>query len=282
MRLLPFPAATTASLLFAFTGIQSLPAQLGTLNEPPWLGYFAAYSNRDYQIGISTFGKIRLSAIDSKGKPLSNKLDVAISVAIEETLPDGRIVVKEIKTESLESEQKPTDEFQKTIITGKVTGDAPFELIMEQDRGIVSLGGRLVGPGSLTNPLRFTIRVNFTEPYPFEDVDMTDKKEAKDFEKKIKADRIDLKWTDQKRVKLGLEDPVDAKSAEFNGPGIAVAEIEIGSYKGHKFIIAASDHSTMTIANAKPEPLYKGFFLSWVPDSAKDPEMKARLRIQVK
>ncbi len=190
--------------------------------------------------------------------------------------------MKQVKTESLRSDQKPTAEFEKTIITGKITGDASFELIMEQDRGIVSLGGRLVGPGSLTNPLRFTIRVGFTEPYPFDDVDFTDKKEAKAFEKKIKSDRIDLKWSDQKRVKLGFEDPIDAKSAEYNGPGIASAEIDISSYKGHKFIIAASEHSTMTLANEKKEPLYKGFSLSWSPDPAKDPEMKTRLSIQVK
>lgn len=59
-------------------------------------------------------------------------------------------------------------------------------------------------------------------------------------------------------------------------------ELEMQSYQNHRIEIAASETSTMQLANTAPGPLYKGFTLNWSADPTKDPEAKARLMINVK
>jgi hypothetical protein len=171
------------------------------------------------------------------------------------------------------------------------------------------MGGRVVEPGSLKNPLRFSIRAKFPNAYPKAEIEeekddskeMTkeekraerkakreaekekgkDKKKADDSEK-IAEDRIDMKWTDGTRLKQTFEKKVDASSKELNGPGIAGAEVEIGAYQGRKFLFLASPNSSMSLSNDNPAPLFKGFTINWVPDAAKDKDGKARLSFEVK
>jgi hypothetical protein len=261
----------------------SLPkanAQLPALNDAPWLGYNAVFANKRFQFGVTSLGKISLTPIGDKGAPVSHTLAIDLEIGIEESLPTGKVVVKKVQPGTLSSSQPATDKLEKTMITGKTTGDAAFELHIEQDRGMIAMGGRLVDPGTLKNPLRFTIHAKFPTAYPYDKP--KDLKEEKTFEKKIEDDRIDLKWTDGKRIKQNLVDSVTASSPEINGPGIEAAQIEMAAYKGKKFVFMASPGSSMNLASENTGPLHKGFAIVWVPDPAKDKDGKARLSFEVK
>jgi hypothetical protein len=291
MKHRPVLAGFVASVLFA--AIQPADAQLPSLDKAPWLGHFAAFKNKKFQIGITGLGKMTLLPMGDKDAPMGQSLSVPIHFGIEEVLPDGKAALKAIKPETLESAQPANDDFETLVIRGKVTGDASFEVTIEQKRGVISIGGRVVDPGTLTkNPLRFAVRARFPTAYPTrkgnDKKDDKDRKDDKDKKvdkvllKQLKDDRIDLKWTDGKRVKQTFEEEVIASSKEINGPGISAAAIEIGAYKGKKFLFIASENSAMTLSNEKEGPLHLGFTVNWSADATKDTEGKARLSFEVK
>lgn len=284
-RLLPkFPAAHV--LLFGLiAACQPAIAELPTLNQMPMLGFHTVYMNKKYQFGIAGNGEITLKQVDPKGAVSPSPFHVRFVVGAEETQPDGKAVFRAIKPESIESAQAPNGNFEKTVITAKVNGDAVVEATFEQSRGVISIGGRVVEPGPLVkNPLRFAVRMIFPTPYPHDldkDKDL-DKKVANKFAEKIKDDRMALKWTDGKGKKLGFSEDVDATSAEVNGPGISSAEIEVSVCSGKKFLLSASDNTGMKLSNSKPAPLYRGFSFNWSPDPAKNKDGKARVSIELK
>lgn len=259
----------------------SARAILPTISEQPWMGIFAGFENKKFRFTVDQNAKIMLVPLNQKGEPVAKTIQIPILFGIEETNAEGRVYLRKILPETLASSEGKTSKLEKCTIRGKVTGEAAFELHISQERGVISLGGRMTEPGTLTkNPVRFVIRPDFPDSYPYEKKD--DKKGAKAFEKKIADDRIDIKWTDGKRTKLTFEKDVDANSKEVNGPGIAETQIEIAAYKGLRFLFAATPDSSMTFSNEKPAPLYKGFALTWQADPAKDKEGKARLSIEVK
>ena len=274
-----------AAFLVAATGISPASAELQILKEQPWLGYHSGYADKKYKIGLAGDGKITLTIIGEKAAPVSELSAITIVVCVAEVLPDGKTVMRQMKPESLESAQAPTDQLEKTVITGKVAGDAVFEFTLEQIRGVISMGGRLIDPGTLVkNPLHFTVSVKFPSVYSYDlkGDKLNDKKELKAFEKKVENDHIDMKWTDGKRKKQTFEEAVDAGSADINGPGISGAEIDVGAYKGKKFLIMASGNSAMKLWNPKAAPLHEGFSIHWQPDSALDKEGKSRITIDVR
>jgi len=274
-------AGVAVFLLSAAAGLVPAAAQLPSLDNPPWIGYFAVFANKHFRLGLTTQGKITLTPIGDKGEAVAKTLAIPIEITVEETRPDGQSTIKQLKPESLESAQHATEQLEQTVIRGKVTGGASFEVSIGQNRGVISLGGRLLDRGNLRKyPLRFSIRVKFPAAYPSERQD--DKKQARAFQKKLGDDHVDLTWTDGKRKKQAFDQAVDASSKALNGPGITTAEVEISAYKGNKFLFTASPNSSLTLTNDKTAPLHKGFAIRWLPDAAKDPEGKARLSFQVR
>lgn len=269
-------------MMIGISAVSRLDAQLPSLNKAPWLGYYAAYANKRFQIGLSSQGKIVLTPISDKGDPMSFQLAVDIEAGIEEAMPDGKLVMRKIKAETLAAKEPATDELEKVLITGKVTGDAAFELNIEQDRGTIYIGGRMTDPGTLTrNPAGFVLRVKIPSLYRNQKLD--DKRAEKAFQDKIEDDRIDLRWTDGKRIKQDFEKPLLLQgNKEINGPGISSLELEAAAYRGRRFIFTAGPDSVMTLWNAKEQPLHEGFSINWKADTAKDKDGKARLAIVVK
>ena len=249
------------------------------IDKKPWQGYHAAFANRHFQFTVTTDGQITLAPLGDKGEPVAKKLTIPIDIAIQETAPDGKVTTKKIKLESLKSTEPVADSLVKTAFTGNITGDASFEVTIEQQRNVISIGGRILDPGTLKkDQLRFAIHVKF--PNPYYSAITTGKKEEKAFEKIVGKDRIDLKWTDGKRKKFALDEKVDAITKE--GTGITSAEIDISAYKGEKFVFVSSPNASMNFSTDQASPLHQGFTIAWTPDAVKDPDGKARLSFEVK
>ena len=256
-------------------------ADLPGLEGDEWLGYFVGFKNKKYQFAITSQGKTTLRVIGEKGEPLNQMMTILVEFLVEETQPDGKSTAKYIKAESLESAQPATNKPQQMVIRGKVTGDAGFEAFVSEDRGVISLGGRLLDPGTLTNPTRFSIRLKVPKAYPYAKA-AGNKKEEKEQKDKMKDDRLQLSWTDGKRVKLSADKAVDASSAEINGPGISAMQVEFSTYEKRKLELIASPNSMIKLSGNQAAPLHDGFTITWVADPAKDPDAKARLSFEVK
>lgn len=268
--------------LLGVAEISPVSAELPGLEAEEWLGYFVGFQNRKFQFAISSHGKAAIKVMGKKGESLAKKLTIPVEFLVEEIRPDGKPSVKNLMPETLESAQPATLKPQQIVIRGKVTGGASFEVFVNEDRGVISLGGRLLDPGTLTkNPLRFSIRVKFPAAYPNATA-TGDKKDEKELKEKSKNDRLQLSWTDGTRVRQPTDQAVAAGSKEINGPGIAAMQVEFSSYDEKKFEFAASPSSKMTLSGGPAAPLHQGFTVTWLVDPAKDPEGKARLSFEVK
>ena len=265
-----------AAGLIGVVGILPVHAALPSLTEKEWLGYFVGMKHRAFLFGITSEGKATIKPIGKKDEPASSKLTIPVDFKVLETLPDGKVISRQIQPQSLESAQPATNKPQKIVIKGKVTGSASFEIFVNEERGGISLGGRLLEPGTSKNPLRFVIDLKIPDVYT-DAKKGGDKKAAKAHEEKSKNDRLQLIWTDKKAVKQSLTQKIDASSKEISGPGIAAVQLELDAYHGKKIEVTASENSSIALENKPPASLIEGFSIIWTADSTKDPEGKARL-----
>lgn len=281
MTMKNFQRGVLAAGFIGIAGVLPVSAELPTLDEKDWLGYFTGMKTRSFQFGVTAEGKGLIRVFGDKGNVLSQKLSIPVEFKIEETMPDGKTISRSIKPETLESAQAATNQPKNVVFKGQVTGGIGFEVFVNEEQGAVSLGGRLLEPAALKNPTRFSIATKIPNAYP--DVEPGgDKKAAKAFEEKTKGDRVQLNWTDGKRTKFQASEPVEAASKEVSGPGVAGVLIDFSSYKGQKIQLTAAPNSSMALTNASKQPLAEGFSIIWTVDSAKDPEAKARLLIGIK
>lgn len=271
----------TAFLLGGILVLQSAArAELPTLDVKGWYGRFIGLETRTHHFGLTGDGKGTLAPIGKRGDPVSHPICPSITFLIEESLPDGRVIARQIQKESLTSDSPAATAFEKISFTGKVTGDAAFAVDIEANRGVISLGGRLIDPGTLTvNPVKFIIRVTF--PSAYRNVSVADRQE-KAFLRRVQDDRLDLVFTDGKRFKQKTAELVDAKDPKLNGPGISEAKLQLDAFQGKAFEFTTSGASKMSLWTRAAQPLHEGFTINWESDPEKDPEGSARLVIVVK
>ena len=263
-------------------GVFPLSAELPTLGEKKWLGHFIGFENKKFSYGFTVQGKSFFKVVGAKDQPLSAKLAVQVDFVVQEILPSGKTYERLILPQSLQSSQPAGNHPKNVIIRGKVKGDASFEISVDEDRGVISLGGHLIDKGTLVNnPVRFLIRVKFPNAYPYTKRD-GDKERKEAFKEKIKNDRLWLTWTDGKRVKPATDKVLDVCSKDINGPGISGLQIEFGPYDGKKIECVASANSVIALSSRQAGPLHDGFVVNWVMDSTKDPAGQARLNISVR
>ncbi len=268
----------------AFVGmmeISPLEAGLPALDDKNWHGHFVGFETKNYHFGISAQGEVVFRMLGKSGEPIGQKLAVPVQILVEENMPSGKVVAKTILPDSLESAQPATKKPKNIVIHGKVTGDAKFEVTVNEDRGVISFGGRLLDAGTLKNPLKFSLRLKFGDAYPSEKAG-GGKNDRKKLEDKSRDDRLILTYSDGKRVKLSTTEKADASASEANGMGIAAAEVEFSSYQGNKFLANSSAPIAMKISNSSANAFQNGFTLTWEADPVKDPQAKARLNIEVK
>lgn len=257
-------------LLAAACATLPVAAQLPSLDAKPWDGHFAAFESSRFTVGITCNGEIKVTPLNHKGEPFGVFNQFTVLFGVEEIMPDGSFEMKKIKAETLESDQEPSTKLEKVVIRGQVSANAAFEATIEQIRGMIQISGRVTEPGMFKkNPIRFGVQVRIPDTYPpwmREERWQNDRKAMAAQDKKLKADRLTLQWSDGKRLKQTFGQALTAASPELNGPGIAKAEIEIGTYKDRTFIFHAASPSKMTLSNKAPARLCDGFTIHWTPD----------------
>ncbi|WP_367875028.1 hypothetical protein [Luteolibacter sp. Populi] len=250
---------------------EALP-QLG--GQAPWLGQYAGTENRDFRFIVKTDGQGQLMPAKEKGGFVTDNFAIRFVSLIEETLPDGKVVSKMVKEDAWEAVTPAAKDPKKVTYRGTVAGDAKFEVNFELEKGAIRAGGKILDKGQLSNP-RFVMRIQVPFVYLYE-------KDAEKLKEKVKNDRMEVVRTDGKKLKLEMDKPLDAETAEYSGPGITQARIEIAYYGGHKLDVATTPGAAFELWNKEEKALIEGFTLGWKHDAAKDPEGKARLTFQLK
>lgn len=281
MKIKNFKAGAFALGMISLAGLLPLSAQLPTLSETDHLGYFVVARSKTFQFGVTSDAKTTIKVLDDKGEAANLNLTLNVNFNVTETMPDGKKIVREIKAESLESAQAATDKPKNVVFKGKVTGDIEFEATVSEERGTLMLGGRLLNAAALKNPTQFSVEVKIPNTKSAAKADAT-KKDIKESEDKIKGDKLLLIWTDGKKARIHASKAVEGASKDVSGPGITAAAIEFSAFNDRKIQLTASPNSSMMVSNASNQSLSEGFSLNWTADTAKDPEGKARLAVEIR
>ena len=255
--------------------------------ENPWLGYFAVAKENAFTFSVSAAGEFGIRILTNDGGEV--QLPITLQFLATETLPDGSVKDHPLKLDTLESTDPATAKLKKTVLRGKLTdqatGQPTLEITLEANSGTILANARIIDKGAFDkNPLRPVIRTTFPPVYANENAQKAtwDKKQLKEFERRIGKDAVSLKALNGGRVKLSCVTPVDTKSKEVSGSGIISAEVDINAYQNRKIELQAATNSSLSLLNASPAPLQSGFWFQWTADPAKDPEGKARLAIMIK
>ena len=263
--------------LMAMAGTSSVMAELPTLEEKPWYGYFAGYQGKRADIGLDTDGEAMIIPLGKDRKQMTSQFALKLIYQVEETLPDGKKVIRKFDVDSMESTSPATAKPGNILFKGKLEGtETTFEGYFEIVRGMTMVGGRIVDKGAITNPLKFLIRINVPSAYKNAKID-----DEKAFKKKVEADEIEVKLLDGKRAKANGAEEFDPTSEKFAGTGLAQVEFNIAELAGNTFTFTASPGSKIALSNSKGKPFYEGLVIAWESDPTAD-AAKTRLAIDVK
>ena len=271
--------AAVVLVLFGQWLAPSAHAELPELESKEWMGAFAGYADSKIRISVSTTGEIVIKPV-YKGKEARAYVRMPVTWGLEMTMPNGRKVIQEVIPESVTSDDKTNAEFETTTLRGKFEGYAEAEVVIEQKRGVLSIGGRITNPGTYKpESIRFHVKAQVLNFYGAKFQELKNNPDA--FEALVSADSLELKRTDKKRLKFEFIEVIDLSTEEVSGPGVAEAEVSIKSVD-RTFNFEATENSAMTLSNRRNGALHQGMNINWSPVPDKDPKATARLVITVK
>ena len=260
-----------------FLGALCLPgaALLPSLQDKKWLGHFAAHERRDFQFSVLQDGEMKIEVINDKGVAMGAVKTILISPAVCEVV-GPRSIVKKIDEKSLISPDKPNLKAKNISYRGKVTGGAEFEMNAAFDGDKVTLGGRILNPGSLKTPLEFQIRTKIQNVYMY-----TDKEKLKD---EASRDRIEFIRDDKERGRVGSFKAAKFSDEKVFGKGFTSVEVDMKPFAGKRFKFEVDGPGIMKMENPRgiSSCPMEGFVVLWRHDAQKDPEGKGRVVIEVK
>jgi len=250
---------------------EGLPA----LQKKPWEGCFVGHETRTYQFALGCDGMGQITPKNRKGASFGVNRALALVMTLEEVLPSGKVVVKRIDPDSLETKDKATAKPETVKYRGKVSSGASFEAEMEFDGSKMFFGGRVLDPGKTKNPLRFAVKIVMRDLY--HGADPTDR----EFRRKVKDDEVRYQTLDGKRGKIEMGEVVDVAKT-VGEKGLSSMRFETDAYQGRRFEFSCVDGGAIQIEHPDGKPLTGGMMITWRSDPAKDAEGKARLEITVR
>ena len=280
-----------------FCGCIPVSAQLPTFSEGDRLGYFATYKDRNIEFGITTRSEVRLMPALSGGLSstfLGGTYTLQITPQLIAIGNDGKTSVRRIADTSLSSPDRVTDEFEKTTITGEVTGGAKFDYTLRQNRGTLVMGGRFLNPQETKFAHQFAIAIKIPAQLTSGKLDTLYKligapaddrvagRELREFQREFRSDRLTVRRIDGSEDRYPLSQPVEGGVAAINGPGIAELELQSSIYQARRIVITAQEGSTLTMETTRENLLLPGFTLTWKPLPAKDSEATTCVAITVR
>lgn len=270
------------------SGFASLYAELPTLKNAPWLGFFAGHTGPRGMFGIAQDGSLYYNHLNDETTASSGYFHRTYP-AVAETRPDGTVIIHRLLRETLRTEMEATDKPGTVTYRGQVKGGASIEVVVEFTRRDVSIGGRIVDPGSGNHPLQFCFYTQAPAYY----LTYGEKRILREGTAEEKAklegqiarqksnaakESLGLRRLDGKRVKLPLLDKVDLSSPTLNGDGFTAIEVDLGCLKGRKIGITATEGSRMKLSHKEPRPIFKyHYYFTWMEDPAASPAGRARM-----
>jgi hypothetical protein len=258
-------------------GLGQSNAQLPSLSQPPWLGYFAGYTGSRGMCGILENGSLCYNHGDGLGS-VSSGSPHFIYPSVRETRPDGKILIHRLLPETLKSDGEPTTKPVKITYQGQVRNGATIEVTVEFMRREISIGGRIMDPGPGKNPQSFILYTQAPPYYLMYGETKSLREGTAEAKKKLQQqiasqravaakEALVLRKMDGKTIKQPLLETVDLSAADFNGDGFSAIEADFNWLKGRMVRITATEGSRMMLSGKEPREIFKHHFnITWMED----------------
>jgi len=199
-------------ILLLFVGLWFAPAstslaKLPCIEAKPWQDYFIVLKQRKFQFGITNQGEAIFHPLNKRGNVISERNPILFKIEILEAKPGGKFISKKIDPGSLKSDQAAAlNPNQPVTYSGKVTGDATFEITITPSRDGFEITGKVTDNGKLANPLSVGIKVGLR---PYVKDATRSPEETKSLEQRAKRDKFEATITAGNRKKYEFKDSVN-------------------------------------------------------------------------
>ncbi|MGE9266612.1 MAG: hypothetical protein ACQKBY_00840 [Verrucomicrobiales bacterium] len=254
------------TLLAALALTGSAQAELGTLKETLWLGYFTGWEEKAYDFGIGSDAEILMVMKNNKRERI-NFRDFKVNYLVQEEIK-GKWVTRKIDEASLSSESEPEiDPSDPVKVTFSVTGDTKVAFTHVMSRGMMTVKAELLEK-TTENPIRLGLAINFPPFNKGGDLAELDERELK---KKFRSDRFEaVRKSDGEKLKLKFHEPVDFSSEEVLAEGATEIEVQSDGVGAGDFLAELGHEDMGTILVSGGAKLYEGKYkLTWLPDMDK-------------
>ncbi|MGA0900862.1 MAG: hypothetical protein ACO3SO_10700 [Luteolibacter sp.] len=268
--------------LAVFVVVPAVKGELPHINAGENRGCFAIHESSRYDFQMKHTGEMTVIPKRRKLGPVAVANRIRIEYGIEELQPDGSAVFKKTLDGSLASTEKASDDFSRLTFQARTTGEAVYEVIIEQSRNVISLGGRVVDAGELDEShLRFALRI--VVPNVYRNVQFKGDKDLRAYEKKTRSDYLRLVRIDGSRQNLDNDHVKAVDGPNLTGSGIEEIETRFSYYEGRRFFFKADKGSGMAISQGRSAgPWFEGFTVNWYTDTTTGPVGKSRLHLSVR
>ncbi|WP_435894500.1 hypothetical protein [Oceaniferula spumae] len=263
----PKAVVVVSSLLTAGTILfpHQLHAQLPSMSEPPWTGFFSGYQQRDYEFGINNEGVMELYLMTKKKERVGHTRTIKIYPQVLIENDQGKRFYRSLnEDEGFATEIKPSLEHKEVKFTGETKGGVKLEINVKYDRSEIILDGKVLDKGDIKDPkVYFSYKVKVPAMYTstYKDEDKAKSRMRKDKVRFIRA-------KDGKRVTLKSYEEVDVLAEENAKDGVRELEVDMDGQEGKKLIFGSLDEKSTLIFTNRPADkkgkLWEGYEVLWL------------------
>jgi len=246
---------TYASVFF----ISTCFAQLPSLSDQEWANYFLAIETREFKFGITSKGEETFHPLNKSGKIQSVYTPVKFNIEILEIDPDGKTVSKQIREDSLETNDSAILNPRIPVTyRGKVTGDAAFQVTFTPERDGFGVAGKITDQGDLKHQLKLVVSIGFD---PYRKLSNPDKSELKTFESRTRRDHLKVNVSFSEKDKFDLDEKVNLQ--EKFPDGAESLSYRADGYDSIDFGLRAHGNSKLTFPDGEELMIGNGVNVQW-------------------
>lgn len=245
------------------------------LTDKPWLGCFAGFEGRGYDLAVGADGKSEL--FFKKG---SSRVNIHSTFKVTYNLEEevkGKWVRRRFTDDSFETKDEANDEGDKVTFIVTFTGDTKVEVTHEFEKTGIIIGTKIVGK-TTKNPLRCGVSVAVADLYRhMEDKGLSER----DLKKKVDAE-IAGETVKGDRKKADLYKKPELGGSDYFEGGAKWFSFESEKIAGRTMTLRSVSEGSGSIEVNQTKTAYNGFYLNWYVDPAKAETSGAQLEIEIK
>ncbi len=263
----------------------ALPALAGPLpqmEEQPWLGYWIANDQRDFDYAIAALdgrGKLQPKVRKREGYVHAGVHDHFQVVFILEELVRGTWARRMMLDGGLETGQGPSAKASECVFVATYQGGSKARIHHRFERGKIVISTE-VAHKAAGNPLRTGVLI--VTPNIYNVLNYQKVPDEEEIENLMEDDEIRAVRVDGKRFKFKLHENVKLGAPDVLGDGAEEFSLNVKRYGGKPFVFSSAAKGGGKILFEQKGRLFESCRITWYPAENKTPAQGAELVIDFK